>query len=162
MKAIYFYEGNYKYQLGLEYKHQLPFKPPSTSFQMAMDLLVIKHDYFTLSASGLLAIKAGYAWDGASGPTFDTSNAMRASLVHDVGYQMIGEKLLPGDFRLGFDEEFLSILIEDGMSDFRAHAWFLAVRAAGGVAARRGARRLRKAPEVWNPTTTGEVRFGRV
>ena len=45
---------------------------------------MIEDTFFTLYPSGLLTIRKGFAWDGASGPTFDTKNSMRASLVHDV------------------------------------------------------------------------------
>lgn len=161
MKAIYYYEGNYKYQLGLEHKHQLPFSPPCNSLQKSLDLKVINHQYFSLSASGLLTIKVGYAWDGASGPTIDTDDSMRGSLIHDVGYQMIGAGLLPMEYRLKFDEEFLSILIEDGMNDFRAHAWYKAVRAFGRGPASKGERPLRKSPNKQVKSYPNEVRFGR-
>ena len=34
-----------------------------------------------------ICVERGYAWDGASGPTFDTCGAFEAALVHDVLYQ---------------------------------------------------------------------------
>jgi len=145
-RQIYYYKGNYKYQLGLDEKIQLPFKIEANLIQSALDTLVVKHEYFTITASGLLTIKAGYAWDGASGPTFDTSDSMRASLYHDVGYQAIGEKLLPMSYRVLFDELLLSTLIEDGMLDFRAHAWYKAVRAFGYWPAKNNGRVLMAAP----------------
>ena len=49
----------------------------------------------SLNESGCLQIAAGYAWDGASGPTIDTRNSMIASLVHDALYQLIREDNYP-------------------------------------------------------------------
>ena len=146
MEKIYYYEGNYKYQLALDYKHQLPFKLGVNYLQKALDLVVINHPYFNVTASGLLTIKAGYAWDGPSGPTFDADEGMRASLVHDVGYQMIGAKLISMDYRVNFDDEFLSILIEDGMFELRARAWYKAVRIFGHGPAERGNKPIKCAP----------------
>jgi len=160
MEKIYYYEGNYKYQLALTEQIQLPFKPPSNALQIALDLVVVKHDYFEITASGMMTIFRGYAWDGASGPTFDTSDSMRASLYHDVGYQCIGAGLLPISYRVLFDEMFLSTLIEDGMLDFRAHAWYKAVRLFGHGPAKRDDRPLKAAPLPKKPQYPTPVRFG--
>ncbi|HUS89668.1 MAG TPA: hypothetical protein VMW91_10000, partial [Desulfosporosinus sp.] len=53
---------------------------------------VADHDYFTI-AFNYIVIHKGYAWDGPSGPTFDTPNFMLGSLVHDVFYQAMREGL---------------------------------------------------------------------
>ena len=44
----------------------------------------IEDDFFTLQEDGTLIVNKGFAWDGASGPTFDSRSSMRPSLVHDV------------------------------------------------------------------------------
>ena len=66
----------YKYTLLNDYSYQTDIQVPEDA-----DLGLLKID-----PSGLLIIKNGYAWDGPSGPTFDTKNFMRGSLVHDALY----------------------------------------------------------------------------
>ena len=89
--------------------------------------VVAQHKYFTI-AMNFVVIHKGYAWDGLSGPTFDTDNSMLASLVHDIFYQAMREGLLPPSFRKTADQEFHRILIEQGMSKFRAWYMYSAVR----------------------------------
>ena len=88
-------------------------------------------DYYKVIGSMVCAYK-GYAWDGASGPTFDTSNSMRASLVHDILYQAIREGVISKSYRRLADREFRLILKEDGMHFFRRWSWWYGVRICGG------------------------------
>jgi hypothetical protein len=104
-----------------------------------------------LSPSGALTIKKGYAWDGPSGPTFDTRSAMRGSLVHDCLYQLLretdfGAPEMHAQRRKLCDEILYRICIEDGMWKWRAK-WILAgVRKGGGPAAVRRQRKIYEAP----------------
>ena len=50
--------------------------------------------YITIDRSGSMTIRSGYAWDGASGPTWDSPSTMRGSLVHDCWYQLFREGTL--------------------------------------------------------------------
>ena len=75
------YRGGYKYQLNQSYTIQTEIKP-----EEAVDA-----EYLSLSLDGLLTVKKGYAWDEPSGPTIDTLNFMRGSLVHDALYQLMRE-----------------------------------------------------------------------
>ena len=93
----------WKYQLETDWKHQ-------TSFRGHF----IEEDLFGLEDDGLLYVDRGYCWDGPSGPTFDTKDFMRGSLVHDVLYQAIGLKLLPSSLRKAADLELAKLLKEDG------------------------------------------------
>lgn len=70
------YTEGYKYQLAEDYVVMTPI----------VGVEVVDF-YFTLERSGRLTGKKGYAWDGASGPTFDTKNSMSPSLdyVHFDG-----------------------------------------------------------------------------
>jgi len=77
-----------------------------------------------LHTDGMLWISQGYRWDGASGPTIDTANSMRASCVHDVLFQMMRECGLPQDCFHMANERFHEILLEDGMHPVRARVWF--------------------------------------
>ena len=79
-----------------------------------------------------LSISPGYAWDGASGPTFDTGNSMAASLVHDAGYQLIRNRVLPADpWKKYFDDLFYSLCVDAGMWAWRAKLWYVAVSKFG-------------------------------
>ena len=90
----------------------------------------------SLNESGCLQIAAGYAWDGASGPTIDTRNSMVASLVHDALYQLIREGQLPAGARRAADRCLRTIAIHKGMRRGRAWAWYYAVRLCGRSAAK--------------------------
>ena len=87
-------------------------------------------------APGLITFRRGYAWDGPSGPTIDTKNWMRASIVHDGFYQLMRESLLPQSFRKRADQIMHEMLRADGMSRARARMSYLGVRAFGARAAR--------------------------
>lgn len=115
----------YKYQLTEAYEHAVP------------DLRTYSYvgDFVSLVDGALLAHK-GYAWDGASGPTIDTENSMRASLVHDALYQLLELGEVPQYYRLYADTLLRSIAREDGMSRFRSWYWFRAVRLFGGSRAK--------------------------
>lgn len=78
-----------------------------------------------------LGVSCSYAWDGASGPTWDDKTNMRASLVHDALYQLMREELLDRKHRKYADELFRKMCIEDGMGKFRAWYYYRAVRIFG-------------------------------
>jgi hypothetical protein len=119
------YKSGYKYQLHADYAVKVSIKPPKN----------IPHHFLNLSKDGVLLIRKGYAWDGASGITIDTPNSMRASLVHDALYQLMRMKLLSQNRRLTADKEFKRILLKDGMSGWRAGIWYKAVRRWGDSSA---------------------------
>jgi len=73
------YKGGYKYQLKEDYVTETRITPPTP----------IQTEYIALTSQGRISIKRGYAWDGPSGPTIDTLNFMRGSIVHDALYQLI-------------------------------------------------------------------------
>ncbi len=66
---------------------------------------------------GHLTVHAHYAWDGPSGPTFDTPTNMRASLFHDALCQLIGEGLLDKVYRKYADELLRTHMLEDQLKD---------------------------------------------
>jgi len=113
MTVIRYREG-YKYQLTRDYEILTPVLPYG----------MIVHDFFTLYPNGLLSIRKGYAWDGASGPTWDTKSSMRPSLVHDCFCQLMKERLL--DYEAWgpvVHEFFRKMCVEDGMNRIRAAIW---------------------------------------
>jgi hypothetical protein len=91
----------------------------------------IQTQYIWMTISGYLTIKAGYAWDGPSGPTIDTKNFMRGSLAHDALYQLMRMGLLGKDQRGAADGLLRRLCREDGMSAIRAAWVFSAVRVFG-------------------------------
>ena len=119
------YKSGYKYQLYEEYKVKVRVVPNKE----------IKSHFIDLNTEGMLVIKKGYAWDGPSGPTIDTPNFMRGSLVHDALYQLSRNKLITEKWRKEADEELRRICIEDGMSRIYARWVFKAVRKWGKMAA---------------------------
>jgi hypothetical protein len=108
---IYYKEG-YKYQLVRSYTLQTKVTGHCAST-----------DYIELFANGVMTIKKGYAWDGPSGPTFDTRNSMRGALVHDAFYQLMRLGLIPESCGSLADDELHDICVEDGMWHPRAELW---------------------------------------
>ena len=110
------YKNGYKYQLVDEYVTKISIKPDTD--------ISSPSGYIKLTSNGVLTISKGYAWDGPSGPTIDTLNFMRGSLVHDALYQLMRENLLDGELhREPADRLLQRICMEDGMS--RARAWWV-------------------------------------
>lgn len=122
------YHSGYKYQLARDYYIQLRGLNPNRLYS---------NDYFAITPSGYLTVRRSYAWDGPSGPTIDTKNFMRGSLVHDVLYQLIGLGVLPYSDRIRADEILREICLEDGMSKIRAWWVYKGVRIGGSEPARR-------------------------
>lgn len=116
------YRDEYNYQLVDEYS-----MPIAISGTIRTEFVRIE--------DGKLTIAAGYAWDGASGPAFDTPSFMRGSLVHDALYQLIAEGHLHPSFREYADDLLYKICREDGMGVVRAWYVWVAVRRFGSSAA---------------------------
>ena len=83
--------------------------------------------WFRLFPDGRLHILAGFAWDGPSGPTVDTKDSLRASLVHDVFCILMRDRRLAFDWQDTVNEHFRQLCIEDGMPGWRARLWHLGV-----------------------------------
>lgn len=126
-KACYRELKRYKYQLKQPYKLLIGIKG------YTIDIPFLKMD-----ANGLLIITEGYAWDGPSGPTIDTLNFMRGSLVHDALYQLMRKEAIPLRYKEFADLLLKRICLEDGMSNFRAAYVYLAVKLFGGRSAKPG------------------------
>ena len=123
MSKLY-YKSGFKYQLAEDYKFEidLPVRDFSTNFIA----------YF----EGFLIIDRGYAWDGPStNLTFDDKTNLRASLEHDVLYQLIRNMFLPRSFRKQADLQFNKTAKEDGMNFIRRWYYLRALRMFAGFAA---------------------------
>lgn len=120
------YKAGYKYQLKEEYVVEIPIKPDVS----------IDTEYLALTVDGMLTVKKGYAWDGPSGPTIDTLDFMRGSLVHDALYQLMRERHLDHDkCRETADRLLQTICKEDGMNSLRAWWVYQGVRLGGDPSA---------------------------
>lgn len=126
-KACYRKLKRYKYQLTQPYVLNIGIK--GYRFETP---------YLKLSDQGDLTIKKSYAWDGPSGPTCDTLNFMRGSLVHDALYQLIRLRKLPYRYKAIADLLLKKHCLEDGMSRFRSAYVYWAVKYFGGAAAKPG------------------------
>lgn len=112
------YRAGYKYQLVEDYSVHTKVKPA----------VEVSCRFLRLHQDGTLFIRQDYAWDGPSGPTVDSKDGMRASLVHDALYQLMRADLIDREkWKSVADMEFLRILLEDGMSSIRANLWYEAV-----------------------------------
>jgi len=121
-----FYRDGYKYQLSERETFKTKVRPDRD----------VSTRFLQLFKDGTLIVEAGYAWDGASGPTYDSKNSMRGSLYHDSIYQLLRNGLLKPEWRTVADEELGRILEEDGMWWPRRAMWVNALKLFGGPAAR--------------------------
>ncbi len=75
------YKAGYRYQLTRQYEQWVafagvfPVNPGGNAF-------------VSLTIDGLLIMRAGYAWDGASGPAYNDKAFVRSSGVHDALCQL--------------------------------------------------------------------------
>lgn len=122
MKDCIAYKSGYKYQLQAD-----------VAFETGFSLLrAIGTPYIRLSPKGRLRIVKGYAWDGASGPAFDTPSFMRGSCIHDALYQLMRSGLLDASvYREGSDKLLHTVCLADGMNRFRAWYVYRSVRVGG-------------------------------
>ncbi len=115
------YTSGYKYQIRTEVRFALP--PEFDGVDIAADFITLKNRE--------LVIYVGYAYNGASGPTIDTKNSMRATAFHDAMYQLFCLELLIREFRALVDELFYELLRQDGMAAPRAFVWRRGVQKMG-------------------------------
>lgn len=106
------YFGGYKYTLDEGYLYHLSFDTKTTVVFGKIEL-----------DGDILKLRAGFGWDGASGPAIDTEDILRASAIHDALWELMKQGLLDQRYKKAIDSEFASILEEDGMPLFRR--WYL-------------------------------------
>jgi len=126
------YKAGYKYQLeSLYYPVMLPVPPGDEILFFNRNTKVIERKgqadhvmvgpFISIWPSGKIRVYRGYAWDGPSGPAFDTDNFMVPSMVHDAIYQLMRNKVLPlVPYREIADEIMYDMCIERGMWPPRA------------------------------------------
>ncbi len=85
-------------------------------------------EFIILECDGTLKTHQHYAWDGPSGPTFDTENSITASRVHDAFYNLFRLGLLLPSQRKLVDQLLREMCLKRGMWKFRATYWYWGVR----------------------------------
>ena len=119
------YRGGYKYQLVATHAQPVRLEPMPAA-------LALDHEFLAITRDGWLIVKEGYAWDGPSGPTVDTPDFMRGSLVHDALYQLMRDHFLDADiYKEQADSLLVHICKEDGMNALRRWYVYLGVRFGG-------------------------------
>ena len=84
-------------------------------------------EFFTLYRSGILEVRKGFCWDGATG-AFDTADFMVPSLVHDIFCILVNEKRLPDYVQALADEQMRLLEKQAGMYWARRMLTYFAVR----------------------------------
>lgn len=115
------YKRGYKYQLNKTRKLPLMDHPPiagSCCIEIPLQVSLVRD-----SDNTTLTIYKGYAWDGPSGPTWDSKTFMQASLVHDALYQLMRRELLGREWRKYADDLMRQMCLEDGM--WKVRAWWV-------------------------------------
>ena len=146
------YRDGYKHQLAEPYEIELPELRPwvTRELEIAPWLWLRLVDDVPV-----LMIRQGYAWDGASGPTWDTQSFHRGPCVHDALYQLIRAELLSPEARGAADEIMLRLILEDVEHRWegalygpvratlraRARIWYRSVRVGASFAADPDAKR---------------------
>ena len=81
------YCNNWKYKLAEAHTYSLTICLSEYLAEIADDKLrSLEHQSLMKVTGKSICFDRGYAWDGPSGPTIDTPDAMPASLVHDGLY----------------------------------------------------------------------------
>jgi len=119
--------SNICYRKLRHYKYQLVDDNFSIIIKLTTPVDIKIENFIELTSKGKLTIMKGYAWDGPSGPTFDTKNFMRGSLVHDALYQLIRDGRFDeaeNEERRRYADDLLREMCKkDHMSSFRA--WYV-------------------------------------
>jgi hypothetical protein len=123
-KCIYYAEG-YKYQVKRDFTVDTEIRNYD-----------IETDWCRLTPDGKLTAKRGYAFDGASGPTWDTKNSMRGAATHDLCYQLIRLGMIDRKYKEYADKLLHDLCTEDGMWSWRADYWRWAVLKFGAGSCR--------------------------
>ena len=108
-----------------------------TELELVNEVPHIVFDWFSVNDKKI-QIKKGYAWDGASGPTIDTKDTIKASLVHDCLYQAMRLGLIDESNRKVADKELRDQMIKAGCWKIRARIWYIAVSLFAKSSAKKG------------------------
>lgn len=108
-----------------------------TELELINDIPNIEFDWFSVN-NKKIQIKKGYAWDGASGPTINTKDTIKAYLIHDCLYQAMRLGIVDESNRKTADKELRDQMIKAGCWKIRAYIWYIMVRLFGTSSAKKG------------------------
>ena len=117
-----------KFSKGYKYQLEEDFIIKTSILHPSKDNIVTP--WIVLFYGGKLFIRKGYAWDGPSGPTWDsldTESVMTPSLVHDAIYQLIRMEMLDPVWR-DYADEMLGALMRKRASKWRTIRWLQVLR----------------------------------
>jgi len=135
---VKYYKGNFKYTLADDESVSVDFFVP------AVDIIT---DFIEWKTTGLLLAKTGYAWDGASGPTWDDKTNLTPSLFHDVIAQLMRMQLVPKTLLPQANEMLREMCVTRGMWRIRAWYWIKGLKLTGGsFADKKNRRKIHYAP----------------
>ena len=98
------YRKGYRYVLAEDYYFNTTIHP----------LCQVTTDLVRLYPDGRCTVQRGYAWNGASGPVVDTQEVLRASLEHDILYQLMRLGLISRDCQGAADAQYRRTHAADG------------------------------------------------
>lgn len=128
------YRAGYKYQITAAYLH--PISDEILAIINHVALNEYGHEFIAIyQKDKIMTMAEGYAWDGPSGPTIDTPDFMRGSLVHDALYQLMRDGYMLQSGRVLADRELVAICKADGMPWWRRAYVYVSVRLFGGPSA---------------------------
>jgi len=105
-----------KYQKGYNYR-LFEDESINTGWFIGKD---IDTEYIKMTRSGLLTVKRGYNWDGASSVAIDTKNNMTPSLCHDAVFQLMRLEYLDQKYFYKANKLYRDMCIARGMWKARA------------------------------------------
>jgi hypothetical protein len=123
----------YKYEVEKQYVHNV------------VNIIGEAHTEYVTLKDGILKIRKGYCWNGASGPVPDNNGNMRASLVHDVLYQLMRMGEISQSNKPIADELLGDIMLDDGASHVTVKLFWWGVKYFGF---RSSKRQPRKEPPI--------------
>lgn len=121
-KDCIYYAAGYRYQLC---------RSAQTESGIVLGDPIIQ-EFYTISTSGTITVKRGFAWDGASGPAIDGPGTIYASMFHDILYKAMRDGLMDNKWRKAADKLYKRLCIHGGVGRLRAEAHYWALRFAGG------------------------------
>ena len=116
------YRKGYKYQTAENFFMMVPIFPDQD----------IVTEFINLSTKGEMNIRKGYAWDGASGPTWNTDNTMTPSLIHDALAQLMRQEYLVQGQLSSVNQLFDNMLSDRDMWSLRRWYWLKGLWLTGG------------------------------
>lgn len=93
----------------------------------------IIQETFNIDADKSIIYLCGkFLWNGASGVK-DTKYNIIPSMLHDLGYQLIRNKVIPYKFKGYFDKQFVDLCKLLGASSFTCWKYKIGLRLFGGI-----------------------------